>query len=225
MPQDSFKANCIVTRHPQTLLCLPTDIHKAFSHTCICHYSPEHFCTELLQLSVTSWWAGSQVYTLFSSRLHVSIYVTTGVRCPNFTLTTAVCREGRRVERENRLEHFSGVLSFFLSDQPEAVGQQVISVPKKKRRQQNTDKSLHSNLHQEKSHPQAMPATFVGPLILFCVFISHQSLLWDLNENLTAVFSTRVCDSSAKASFSNTMSSRQIWQVELRHQHIEINLR
>lgn len=90
-------------------------------------------------------------------------------------LPATVCREGeRKVEKKRAGWNIFQGSCHFLSDQPGAVGLQIKSVPKKKRRQQNTaeqsrQETLHSSLHQEKSHPRAKPATFLGPLTLFRV--------------------------------------------------------
>lgn len=112
----------------------------------------------------------------------------------------------------------------FLSDQPGAVGLQIKSVPKKKRRQQNTDKSFAFQPPPGKVPSSGKASNFPWPTYsLSRLYLSAGSVVGFINEILTAVFSTRVSDGSARASFSITMSSRQIWQVELRRQHIEVN--
>lgn len=159
-------------------------------------YSPEHFSAELLLLSFSSWQGGSQVYTMFSFPLHVSILVTAGAPCPNSACSAAVCwenlerRGGRRRQKDRTgLNIFQGSCHF-LSDQPGAVGLQIKSVPKKKRRQQNTDSSFAFQPPPGKVPSSGKAGNFPWPTYsLSSVFIS----LWILSggfidEIPTAVF-------------------------------------
>lgn len=141
---------------------------------------------ELLLLSFPSWQGGSQVYTLFSFPLHVSILVTAGPPCPNFARSAAVCRESseRRGGRRRQIERtgwniFQGSCHF-LSDQPRAVGLQIKSVPKKKRRQQNIDSRFAFQPPLGKVPSLGKAGNFPWPTYcLSSIFISLWILLGD----------------------------------------------
>lgn len=192
-------------------------------------YSPVHSCAELLLLSFTSWQAGSQVYTLFSFPLHVSIHVTAGAPCPNSTLSVTVCREGKggeanEVERKNRLEHFSGVLSFFIwSARSCWTTNQKCAKEKEKTTKHRQELCIPASTRKSPILGQSRQLSLAHLLSFECLCLSADSVVGFINEILMAMFSVHVSDCSARASFSNTMSSRQIWQVELRRQHIEVN--
>lgn len=69
----------------------------------------------------------------------------------------------------------------FLSDQPGAVGLQIKSVPKKKGRQQNTDRSCAFQPPPGKVPSSGKAGNFPWPTYsLSRVFISLRTLLWDL---------------------------------------------
>lgn len=129
--------------------------------------------------------------------------------------------EGRKRGRQNRLEHFSGVLSFFIWSARSCWTTNQKCAKEKGKTTEHRQELLHSTLHKEKSHPRAKPATFLGPLTLFWVSLSLCGLWCGIStwNRDGSVFT----DCSARASFSNTMSSRQIWQAEPRRQHIEVN--
>lgn len=184
------------------------------------------FSAELLLLSFTFWQAGSQVYNLLSFLLHVSILVTAGLPCPNSTLFATVCREGKEGEgtevktKEQVGTFFRGPVIFYL------ISQELLDCKSKvcrKKREDNKTQTgaLHSIRYQEKSHPRAKPATFLGPLTLFRVSVCLCGRCcgiykWSRDGNVLHVRLWRL-------SFSNTMSSGRIWQVELQRQHIEVN--
>lgn len=96
--------------------------------------------------------------------------------------------EGRRRQKErgNRLEHFSGVPSFIIwSARSCWTTNQKCAKEKERENNKTQTRAVHSSLHQEKSHPRAKPATFLGPVILFSVFISVVGFLtWLFNARL-----------------------------------------
>lgn len=66
---------------------------------------------------------------------------------------------------------FRGPVIFYL------ISQELLDYKSKVCRRKREDNktqiaALHSSLHQEKSHPRAKPATFLGPLTLFRVSLS-----------------------------------------------------
>lgn len=167
-----IQTRSVLSRQQLRLCCvhLQTPSHAFVSALC----SPVHFCAELLPLSFTSWQAGSQVYTLFSFPLHVSIHVTAGAPCPNSTLPAIVCREGKGGEVEKKEQvgtFFRGPVIFYLISQ-ELLDYKSKVCQRKREDNKTQTEAVHSSLHQEKSHPRAKPATFLGPLTLFRVSLS-----------------------------------------------------
>lgn len=85
-------------------------------------------------------------------------------------------KEAKEVEKKEQVgTFFRGPVIFYL------ISQELLDYKSKvcqRKREDNKTQSgaLHSSLHQEKSHPRAKPATFIGPLTLFRVSVS----LWGL---------------------------------------------
>lgn len=104
-------------------------------------------------------------------------------------LPATVCREGeRKVEKKRAGWNIFQGSCHFLSDQPGAVGLQIKSVPKKKRRQQNTAEQSRAEQTGDfafQPPPGKVPSSgkagnFPWPTYsLSSVFMSRQTLLWD----------------------------------------------
>lgn len=108
---------------------------------------------------------------LFNFPLCISVHLTAGSHCPNLALTAPVSKEGWRglQRRKNRKKEqvgtfFSGPDFFFIWS-ARSCWTTNQKCAKEESRQQNTDRSL-AFLSPQKSHPQAKPATFLGPLWL-----------------------------------------------------------
>lgn len=148
-------------------------------------YSPVHLCAEQLLLSFTFWLAGSQVYTLFSFPLHVSILVTAGAPCPNSALSATVCREekggeAKEVESTNRLEHFSGVLSFFIwSARSCWTTNQKCAKEKEKTTKHRQELCIPASTRKSPILRQSRQL-FLGPLTLFRVSLSLYGLCFGI---------------------------------------------
>lgn len=223
-----IQTSSVLSRHQLRLCCvhLQTDT-KASSHTCI----PQ--CLVLSSASVQSYCCSHSLpdeqvhkFTPCSASLFTSPYMwLQGLLVPTpHSLQQSAERGKRGGRKKEQVGTFFRGPVIFLSDQPGAVGLQIKSVPKKKRRQQNTDKSFAFQPPPGKVPSSGKAGNFPWPTYsLSRLYLSAGSVVGFINEILTAVFSTHVSDCSARASFSITMSSRQIWQVELRRQHIEVN--
>lgn len=183
-----FQTSAVLSRQQLRLCCVHLQTgqdtklpvwHAFVSALC----SPVHFCAELLLLSFTSWRAGSQVYTLFSFPLHVSIHVTAGAPCPNSTLSAAVCREGEggEAERQNRLEHFSGVLSFFIwSARSCWTTNQKCAKEKEKTTKHRQELCIPASTRKSPILGQSRQLFSWPTYSLSSVFVSLRTLWWDL---------------------------------------------
>lgn len=172
-------------------------------------YSSAHFCAAA---------AGSQVYTLFSFPLHVT------------HLSATVCREkgrggeAKEVEKKNRLEHFSRVLSFFIwSARSCWTTNQKCAKEKGKTTKHRQELCIPASTRKSPILGQSRQLSLAHLLSFECLYLSVDSVVGFINEILMAMFSVHISNCSARASFSNTTPSRQIWQVELQRQHIEVN--
>lgn len=181
VPQGSHSnALCPFKTTAQTLLCPPTD-----TKPCICQclvLSGALLCkaTAALIHFLTGRFTSLHPVQLPSSRLH-----TCDCRGSLSQLHTP-CNSLQRGERRRGRKERTGWNIFqgsrhFLSDQPGAVGLQIKSVPKKKGRQQNTDRSCAFQPPPGKVPSSGKAGNFPWPTYsLSRVFISLRTLLWDL---------------------------------------------
>lgn len=130
--------------------------------------------------------------------------------------------EKEEVERKNRLEHFSGVPSFFIwSARSCWTTNQKCAKEKEKTTKHRQELCIPASTRKSPILGQSRQLSL--PHLLSFASLSLYGFRYGIHKWNSAVFSTHVSDCSARASFRNTMSSRQIWQVELRRQHIEVN--
>lgn len=184
VPQDPHSNKLRPFKTPaQTLLCPPTDTHQSLqSHMhpsvpctlqctsvqsyCCCHSLPDEQvhkftpCSASLFTSPCMWLQGLLVPT------------------PHSLQQSAERGKGGGRKKEQVGTFFRGPVIFYLISQ-ELLDYKSKVCQRKREDNKTQTRALHSSLHQEKSHPRAKPATFLGPLTLFRVFISLRALLWD----------------------------------------------
>ncbi len=187
----------------QTLLCPPADKprHQAPSLTCICQclvLSSALLCraTAALIHFLTGRFTSLHPVQFPSSRLHTCDC--RGSLSQLHTLCNSLQRGERRGGKWGRKKEqvgtfFRGPVIFYL------ISQELLDYKSKvcqRKREDNKTQTgaLHSSLHQEKSHPRAKPATFLGPLTLFRVSLYLRGLCcgiykWNSDGN---VFSARL---------------------------------
>lgn len=100
------------------------------------------------------------------------------------TLCNSLQRGKRRGGKGGRINEqvgtfFRGPVIFYL------ISQELLDYKSKvcqRKREDNKTQTgaLHSSLHQEKSHPRAKPATFLGPLTLFRMSLSLRGLCFGI---------------------------------------------
>lgn len=112
-------------------------------------------------------------------------------------------KEGGGRKTENRLEHFLGVPSFIIWSARSCWTTNQKCAKERERRQQKTDKSCVFQPPPGKVPSLGEASNFPWPSYsLSHLYLTAGSIVGFINEN-----------SDGRASFSITMSSRQIWQV------------
>lgn len=180
-------------------------------------YSHVHFCAELMLLLLL---LSGRFTSLHSVQFPTSCYS---------SLCNSLQREGRggeakEVERKNRLEHFSRVLSFFIwSARSCWTTNQKCAKEKGKTTKHRQELCIPASTRKSPILRQSRQLSLAHLLSFECLYLSVDAVVGFINEILMAMFSVHVSNCSARASFSNMMPCRQIWQVELQRQHIEVN--
>lgn len=178
-------------------------------------YSPVHFCAESLLLLLSG-----RFTSLHSVQFPTSCYS---------SLCNSLQRERRggeakEVERKNRLEHFSRVLSFFIwSARSCWTTNQKCAKEKGKTTKHRQELCIPASTRKSPILGQSRQLSLAHLLSFECLYLSVDSVVGFINEILMTMFSVHVSNCSARASFSNMMPPRQLWQVELQRQHIEVN--
>lgn len=169
-------------------------------------------------------------FTLCSVSLFMSPYMwLQGLLVPTpHSLQQSAERKGREAKevkkKKNRLEHFSWILSFFIwSARSCWTTNQKCATEKEKTTKHRQELCIPASTRKSPILGQSRQLSLAHLLSFERLYLSADSVVGFINEILMAMFLMHISDCSARASFSNKMSSRQIWQVELRHQHIEVN--
>lgn len=167
--QDNSSDSVVSTQRQTKTQSFQSDVHLSVPHTLQCTTVQSYCCSPSLP--------DRQVhkFTPCSVSLFTSPYSwLQGLLVPTpHSLQQSAQRGDRRGGKGGRKKEqvgtfFRGPVIFYL------ISQELLDYKSKvcqRKREDNKTQTgaLHSSLHQEKSHPRAKPATFLGPLTLFRV--------------------------------------------------------